>query len=307
VQELAGMVFAYLGQEPAPLVPRWDLLVCDNVMRDIALQVVPCNWLQMQENDLDPGHVGWLHDFFSNYVLERLGRPDLRRGPAGADLTRQRSLYGRTPTTSIFDWQICDLGVMNLSKFDGELRPTRPSMFPNMNSFQTLFMYRVPMDDTHTLHVTLTAYPQPEGVTAEQEKVPYYIVPPSVTEDMRPIWDELDNNGGQDIMAWSAQGDIVDRTQEKLGESDKGVILWRELLKRQLRIVEDGGEPMNVFRDPARNVRIDVPPRDGGPLPFPGYDQGFMRRVNASWVYSPVVAEMVEKYRGKEALSRPVF
>src|SRR6266700_707850 len=38
VQELAGLIFAYLGPLPAPLLPRWDLLVCDNVLRDIGLQ-----------------------------------------------------------------------------------------------------------------------------------------------------------------------------------------------------------------------------------------------------------------------------
>jgi len=78
-QELAGLIFAYLGPQPAPLLPNWDLFVCENVLRDIGFQVVPCNWLQMQENDCDPAHVGWLHDYFSNYALERLGRPDLRR------------------------------------------------------------------------------------------------------------------------------------------------------------------------------------------------------------------------------------
>ena len=31
VQELAGVVFAYLGPRPAPLLPRWDRLVWDNV------------------------------------------------------------------------------------------------------------------------------------------------------------------------------------------------------------------------------------------------------------------------------------
>jgi 5,5'-dehydrodivanillate O-demethylase len=103
-----------------------------------------------------------------------------------------------------------------------------------------------------------------------------------------------------------AQGPIVDRDQEKLGESDKGVILFRELLQRQLRIVEDGGEPMNVFRDPLQNQRVDVAPRDGSALEWPGADAGFMRRVNAAWVHSPVVNELVEKYRGKEALARPV-
>jgi len=306
VQELTGLIFAYLGPRPAPLLPRWDLFVCENVLRDIGLQVVPCNWLQMQENDIDPAHTAWLHRYFSNYALERLGRSDLKRqapplAPGGA-----LRLNGRGRLTATNNWQIYEHGVMNLVNIDGEWRESRPSLFPNMNSFQTLFMYRVPIDDTHTLHVTFTAYPQPPGESVQQEQVPYYLIPPSVSEEMTPIWSELDNNGGQDIMAWMAQGPVVERDQEKLGESDKGVILFRELLQRQLRIVEDGGEPMNVFRDPAENVRLNVPPRDGGPLEWPGPNAGFMRRVNAAWVHSPIVSEMVEKRHGKQALVRPV-
>ncbi len=308
VQELAGLIFAYLGPQPAPLLPRWDIFVAGNVLRDIGFQEVPCNWLQMQENDLDPAHVPWLHRAFSDYVLERLGRADLVRremalGPGGATSTARR--HGRVTETN--GWELCDLGLMNLMQVDGSWQAFRPSIFPNINSFQTLFMYRVPRDETHTLYVTFNAYPLPAAETVTQDKVPYYIVPPSVTEDLQPIWPELDNNGGQDIMVWLAQGPIVERDKERLGESDKGIILWRELLQRQLRIVEDGGEPMNVFRDPAANDCIVVPPRDAYPMEWPGPDFGFMRRVNASWAFSPVVTELVARYRGPEALTRPVF
>jgi 5,5'-dehydrodivanillate O-demethylase len=75
----------------------------------------------------------------------------------------------------------------------------------------------------------------------------------------------LDNNSGQDIMAWITQGPIADRSLEKLGESDKGIILYRRMLRQQLAIVEAGGEPMTVFRDSEENVCIDLPweGRDG--------------------------------------------
>ena len=99
VQELAGLIFAYLGPAPAPLLPRWDLFVCENVRRDIGFQVVPCNWLQMQRTTSDPGRVGWLHRNFSNYVLERWAGPDLQRweAPLGARaaLPRRAPAAGR--------------------------------------------------------------------------------------------------------------------------------------------------------------------------------------------------------------------
>ena len=61
VQELSGLVFAYLGPEPVPLLPHWDLLMRQDVFRHIGATVVPCNWLQIMENSLDPVHLEWLH------------------------------------------------------------------------------------------------------------------------------------------------------------------------------------------------------------------------------------------------------
>ena len=53
------------------------------------------------------------------------------------------------------------------------------------------------------------------------------------------------------MAAWWSQGDITDRSTEKLGRTDQPIIFLRRQLEDQMRIVEDGGEPMNVFRDPA--------------------------------------------------------
>ena len=69
-----GLIFAYLGPLPAPELPLWEPMVRANSMRDIGMSVLPCNWLQIMENSLDPVHLEWLHRDFSNYVLEQLGR-----------------------------------------------------------------------------------------------------------------------------------------------------------------------------------------------------------------------------------------
>ena len=69
----------------------------------------------------------------------------------------------------------------------------------------------------------------------------------------------LDIVSVQDNMVFSAQGEIADRTQERLGESDRGIIMYRQLLREQTAIVEDGGEPMNVFRDPETNQSLPLP------------------------------------------------
>jgi 5,5'-dehydrodivanillate O-demethylase oxygenase subunit len=287
VQELCGLIFAYLGPQPAPLLPRWDLFVYDNVLRDIGFQVLPCNWLQMQENDVDPAHLANLHGRFSNYALERLGRSDLKRS-------------GSRPLQPVGKWEEHEFGLLNLEP------SVRPAIFPNVNSFSTELMYRVPQDDTHTLHVFFSVYPMPPDRVIEQPRIPYYIIPPSVDEEGLPIWSELDSNGGQDAMAWIAQGPIVDRTQERLAESDRGIILFREMLRRQMKIVEDGGEPMNVFRDPAKNVCLNITPRDGTRPQWEGPNNIYVRRVNGPYKHSPVAKQLAEMVSGPIDLLEPV-
>jgi 5,5'-dehydrodivanillate O-demethylase len=51
-------------------------------------------------------------------------------------------------------------------------------------------------------------------------------------------------------MAWETQGPILDRTRERLAGSDRGVVMYREMLRREIQKVERGLDPMNVFRDP---------------------------------------------------------
>ena len=63
----------------------------------------------------------------------------------------------------------------------------------------------------------------------------------------------------QDFVAWVGQGAIADRTQEHLGESDRGVALMRRKLVDQLEVVARGGEPMGVVRDPEVNRCITLP------------------------------------------------
>jgi len=61
VQELGGVLFAYLGPEPATLLPRWDVLVREDGVRARRARTVNCNFFQMIENSVDQNHLRWLH------------------------------------------------------------------------------------------------------------------------------------------------------------------------------------------------------------------------------------------------------
>jgi len=252
VEALGGLVFAYMGPEPAPLLPRWEWLVDEPAYRQVNFIELPCNWLQCMENSLDPTHTEWLHGHFANYAYERKGaaREQLRTIP-------HHSRIG----FDVFEYGIIKRRVQgDETEEDADWRIGHPVLFPNILS--TPNQFRVPMDDTHTLHVDYVVTKVPPGVPVPALKdLPYYY-PPLLDERGKHI---TDYTFGQDYMAWVTQGPLAERHKEKLAESDKGIILYRRLLREQMDRVAQGLEPtINFFRDPEQNVRIELPHESKG-------------------------------------------
>jgi hypothetical protein len=52
----------------------------------------------------------------------------------------------------------------------------------------------------------------------------------------------------QDAMAWETQGAITDRSEERLGVGDEGIIVFRKLLREQIEAVRHGRDPLGVMR-----------------------------------------------------------
>ncbi|MEK7216117.1 MAG: Rieske 2Fe-2S domain-containing protein, partial [Chloroflexota bacterium] len=203
VQECGGLVFAYLGPQPAPELPRWDLLVFDNVYRDIGFCVIPCNWLQIMENSVDPVHSEWLHAYFANYVWERLGQPE-RRKPVQKHLKIGFDVFEH----GIFKRRV----VEGETEEDANWRFGHPLVFPNLLKVGG-FQWRIPIDDENTLHIWYYTYSAPQGtIVPKDEPIPVYEVPvPGADESGLPRWDLLDFTAGQDITMWVTQGRIADR------------------------------------------------------------------------------------------------
>src|SRR5262245_63886457 len=86
---MGGLVWAYLGSEPAPLLPRLDLCERDHELRQIVGHMLPCNWLQVMENRGDQPHGIYLHGRLFQYALERQGRLT-DDGPARYNATRHQ-------------------------------------------------------------------------------------------------------------------------------------------------------------------------------------------------------------------------
>jgi 5,5'-dehydrodivanillate O-demethylase len=296
VRDFAGLIWAYLGPEPAPLLPRWDLFVMDGVFRQVGITLIPCNWLQCMENSIDQVHLEWLHGHYFQYVLERQGlgagqvlgymgamaaRPDLRRHKKiGWDVFKHGIIKRRV-------WEDTD-------EEHEDWKVGHPLIFPNIlrigGSGLSQFHIRVPMDDTHTLDFRYECFDPGLGVVVpKQQTLPAYQVP-VYGDDGRHAVDFVD---GQDVMTWVVQGEIADRTQEHLAESDRGIILYRRILREQMEQVAEGADPMNVFRDPAENDSLELPQERrvrAGPYRRGSHTIGMTAR------YSPAIEEIEELF-----------
>ncbi len=72
------------------------------------------------------------------------------------------------------------------------------------------------------------------------------------------MWSEMTEEEHQrhptDWEAMVSQGPITLHSEEHLATSDNGVMTLRRLLKRQIKTVREGGDPMGVAFDPAKAV-----------------------------------------------------
>ena len=289
VRELGGLVFGYMGPKPAPELPNWDLFVQENVIRTIGYAEIPCNWVQIMENSLDPTHLEWLHGHYFEHVFEQQGRPQnewpitKRHLKIGFDefdygIIKRRVLEGQTEENE--DWAV-----------------GHPIVFPNYlrvgDSGAHSFQIRVPIDDTHTLHFWYTCFVPAEGIKVPENYPISSYECPIYDENGKFVTDYID---GQDMMAWITQGPVADRTVERLGTSDKGIIMYRQMLKRELKKLKNGEDPKCTIRDPQQNQYIELPQEEDK-----FSEGGLLSGVAIHWNtrYAPNLYEIIEICKGE--------
>jgi 5,5'-dehydrodivanillate O-demethylase len=248
VEAKAGLLWAYLGPPPVPLVPTWEPFTWQNGFVQIVFSEVPCNWFQCQENSIDPVHFEWLHSNWSRSLGG--GRRPLAHAPEGGLRgVRVRLHVSADPRGP----------VRARRAVDG--RPLL-AFGRTVSSRAGHFEWRVPIDDGNMLSVGWFFDRVPNEMEPyRQDRIPYWHSPIKDPLTDRWITSHVMN---QDFVAWVGQGIVADRTQEHLGESDRGVIMMRRRILEDAERVARGEEPKAIIRDPEKNrcVRLPIIGRD---------------------------------------------
>jgi 5,5'-dehydrodivanillate O-demethylase oxygenase subunit len=243
VATLAGLIWAYLGPEPAPLVPNWEPFTWKNGFVQIVFAEVPCSWFQCQENSVDPLHFEWMHMNWSMRLADKGGPYSPRHLKLAFDEFDYGIVYRRIRE--------------GMSEDDPMWKVGRVCLWPNALFTGDHFEWRVPVDDENTLSVTwcFSRVPRDREPYA-QRRIPAWSGPVRDAETGRWISTHVMN---QDFIAWMGQGVIADRTQEHLGTSDAGIIMMRQMFLKDIDTIARGDDPKATIRDPATNRSVALP------------------------------------------------
>jgi nitrite reductase/ring-hydroxylating ferredoxin subunit len=246
LEERYGLVFAYLGPpERKPVLPRYDnletlapdekLWACVGgfgATGDASLQIVPYSWLHMNDNVMDPFHVMVLHTTFSGVQFHQqfavMPRVDFFYADHGVCYSAVRQLDDGQEVDRISSWLMPNIMSVPDIRFKA--------------GFADLVSWVVPVDDSHYLQAFAMKMPQD--------------APPLALRNNGKTWGEMTEEERQrfpgDFEAQAGQGPISLHSEEHLVTSDRGIMMQRRLLEKQIEVVREGGDPAGVHFDAAK-------------------------------------------------------
>ena len=252
VQELGGFVFAYLGETPAPPLPRYDVLVQDGyrvVERGDAEagKAYACNWLQGVENTTDTTHLTYLHGIYKNCPAFKPVE-----GEYGVKLY---ILDPRAKPNHVAIRKRCTV-LPTINRKSRELYPKNPSD-PTVTLQQAIWV--IPIDDTHCEEMRITVYPEaPEEKSYHGRYVKQAKQREQKSYDRRLYGEIRGNVPLEDKAMVESQGAIVDRTLEHPGYGDRAILLLRKMIRDGIAEVANGGTPKGVLKENLPVVDLDI-------------------------------------------------
>jgi hypothetical protein len=242
VHEAHGLVFAYMGPpEQMPDFPEYDSFSRAGY-RIIPGQkyFYPCNWLQILENTMDAVHTAFLHTIVSGSVFTDefgvLPELDFTETPVGIIYIATRRV-GENVWARMVENVLPNLQQVAPVWEDGQ--QAHPFSGPMMSR------WIVPLDDTNTMLIELRHVSATEGVVTPDwwadrgTALPGQLAADTYEESQRRP---------QDFEAQVSQRPIAVHGLEHLGTTDRGISMFRNQIRRGIRAVKAGNDPVGLFR-----------------------------------------------------------
>lgn len=262
-QEYLGLIFVYLGVEPAPELPRFPEFEDESDgVREAYTYTWPCSYFNALENDAFHGI--WVHR--DSYIAAgRTGIPIVEVEETSYGYVTRARRPGAT------HWPASQTHFL----MPDATHATRTAPELGKEAWRDALTWRVPVDDGHfstfgvnMTHVSGEARAQYEerrrrkeerdrGQTRPEPMAERVLRGELRIEDIK----ELEANYGhlfnvQDYVAQVGQGVFACQNDEHLGREDVEVIMLRKLYRREMRALAEGRR-LTVWQRPERlSVRV---------------------------------------------------
>jgi nitrite reductase/ring-hydroxylating ferredoxin subunit len=255
VTEYGGLVFVYMGPpELKPAFPRYDCLETEgrqviayrNYTRGI---VAECNWLQIQENAMDPFHTAVLHSTMGgglhfSKIFATLPKLGFEETASGMKYVRTSHLPDGLTFVRVMEAMMPNVRAMANALVSKEEVHHEPS---------TTIGWWVPIDDTHTIGFHLESMAVVDGKPLPSNKAKAAVGRTSGKVPGRTCYEDTQRDP-DDLEAQVSQRPIAVHKLENLGTTDLGIVMFRRLLRKAIRDVQAGKDPKFVVRDSPDHV-----------------------------------------------------
>ena len=248
VEELGGLIFAYFGPQPVPLVPHYNFLVGDGEVYITVQGFQNCNWLQCVENGMDPVHPSFTHGGAWPDIMST--EPDL--GFHETEWGMVYKAYRKTKEAGLLNYREHHLLMPGVSCGGSGGRYLSGE---NANTPVSAARWSVPIDDTHTLLMRVRFKPSdnpgkyegdpfskrwkpPQAIHRAVQRISGIPTIPSWAIHIPPL------HFIEDGMVVDSMPAIADRENENLGPAiDDGIIKLRQMYLREIEKVKRGEDP----------------------------------------------------------------
>lgn len=280
-----GVLWTYMGPpELKPPLPEWEFATVPDDQRFVSKRIQECNWLQAMEGGIDSSHVSFLHQgninsdpLFKGAKGNQYNLSDAR--PVFELVESAGGLYigaRRNAENGNYYWRITQFVLPSFT------------MIAPRGGHSVHGHFWIPIDDEHCMAWSYDYHParkltpieisaMKDGKGVHGKLIPGTFVPVA-NKDNNYLMDReaqlrgesysgIDGIAIQDGSLQESMGGVVDRTQENLVATDRGIIMARHrLMQAATELVESGKTPpgVDVSHQRVRSAAIILAPD----LPF---------------------------------------